>query len=118
MGPILFESVSATMPAGKVNLYRLLRQLETKEEQINFLREHKLIPETMTCIKCLDTLKFRLNLVYPLFSKASKFQYFKFPCNPAEKIASRNRSTGPIRYTSADMCVYKFMKMSPSHIFF
>ena len=71
------------MPAGKVNLYRFLRQLETEEEQINFLRKHKLIPETMTCIKCLDIL----NLVYPLFSKASKFQYFKCPCHPAEKIA-------------------------------
>lgn len=71
------------MPAGKVNLYRLLRQLETEEEKINFLRKHKLIPETMTSIKCLDTL----NLVYPLFSKASKFKYFKCPCNPSEKIA-------------------------------
>ena len=61
------------MTAGKVNLYRLLRQLETEEEQITFLRKYKLIPETMTCIKCLDTL----SLVYPLFSKASKFKYFK-----------------------------------------
>ena len=33
------------MPAGKVNLYRVLCQLETEEEQINFLRKHKLIPE-------------------------------------------------------------------------
>ena len=41
MGPIKFESVSATMPAGKVNLYRLPCQLETKEEQITFLRKHK-----------------------------------------------------------------------------
>ena len=66
------------MPGGKVNLH----QLKTEEEQITFLQEHKLIPENMTCLKCSDTL----NQVYPLFSKASKFKYYKCPCNPSEKI--------------------------------
>ena len=70
------------MPGRKVNLYRLLHQLETEEEQITFLQKHKLIPENMTCLKCADTL----NQVYPLFSKASKFKYYKCPCNPSEKI--------------------------------
>ena len=31
------------MPGGKVNLYWLLHQLETEEEQITFLHKHKLI---------------------------------------------------------------------------
>ena len=70
------------MPGGKVNLYWLLHQRKTEEEQITFLQKHKLIPEKMTCLKCSDTLK----QVYPLFSKASKFKYYKCPCNPSEKI--------------------------------
>ena len=71
------------MPGGKVNLYWLLHQRKTEEEQITFLQKHKLIPEKMTCLKCSDTLK----QVYPLFSKASKFKYYTCPCNPSEKIS-------------------------------
>ena len=78
----MFESVSSTMPGGKVNLYWLLHQRKTEEEQITFLQKHKLIPENMTCLKVSDTLK----QVYPLFSKASKFKYYMCPCNPSEKI--------------------------------
>jgi hypothetical protein len=36
------------MPGGKVNLNRLLHQLETEEEHIPFLQKHKLIPSPAT----------------------------------------------------------------------
>ena len=72
------------MPATgqKISLYRLLRQLETQENQWNFLREHKLIPDTLDCNKCFSTLE----KVYPLSNPGAKFKYFRCPCSPNDKI--------------------------------
>ena len=67
---------------GKVNLFRLFRQLETPEDEFVFLREKKLIPESLPCKECNS----EMSRIYPLSNpSAAKFKYYKCPCSPKEK---------------------------------
>ena len=66
----------------KLNLYRLLRQIETSTDQMEFLRELNLLPTTMDCEHCCKTL----TKIYPLNNADAKFKYFRCKCSNSEKI--------------------------------
>ena len=66
----------------KVNLYRILRQLQTIENQYAFLREHKLLPETINCPNCQTNL----HQVYPINNPGAKFKFFRCSCSSNVKI--------------------------------
>ena len=66
----------------KVNLTRLLRQVQNQDDHEKFLHKHGLLPEHVECDKCKD----KLDQVYPLNNPRAKFKYFKCACSPREKI--------------------------------
>ena len=66
----------------KVNLHRLLRQVNTQKEQEDFSIKHGLQPKNTECPNC----KTNLTQVYPLNNPAAKFKYFKCSCSPRDKI--------------------------------
>ena len=66
----------------KVNLTRLLRQVQNQVDQEKFTHKHGLLPDHVECDKCKD----KLDQVYPLNNPAAKFKYFKCACSPREKI--------------------------------
>ena len=66
----------------KLNFYRLLRQLESSEEQWEFLRTHKLLPSSIECEKCFKTL----TKVYPLSKPDAPFKYFNCKCSKKVKV--------------------------------
>ena len=74
--------MTAPGPGAKVNLYRLLRQVQNQEEQEKFFHQHGFLPKIVECGKCKDNL----SQVYPLNNPAAKFKYFKCFCSPREKI--------------------------------
>ena len=67
--------------AGKVNLYRLFRQVESPEDEFAFLREKNLIPKSLPCNKCNT----EMTKIYPLSRPSAKFKYYVCPCSPREK---------------------------------
>ena len=74
--------MTAPVQQPKVNLHRLLRQVQTQKEQEDFFIKNGLLPKNIECPKCKDNL----TQVYPLSNPAEKFKYFKCSCSPREKI--------------------------------
>ena len=71
------------MPAGeKVSLWRLLRQMQTPEDEFKFLIRNKLVPETAKCKQC-DGL---LDKIYPINDPGAKFKFFRCPCSNKNKV--------------------------------
>ena len=77
------------MPSGqKVSLHRLLRQLETPEQQHNFLITNHLIPETAICENCNGLL----DKIFPLNNPSAKFKFFRCPCSHDKKLPINKES--------------------------
>ena len=74
--------MAAPLQQPKVNIHRLLRQVQTQKEQEDFFIKNSLLPKNIECPKCKDNL----TQVYPLSNPAEKFKYFKCSCSPREKI--------------------------------
>ena len=71
------------MPPGqKVNLHRLLRQLETPEQQYHFLTSNNLIPKTAICEHCNGLM----DRIFPLNNPSAKFKFFRCPCSNSNKV--------------------------------
>ena len=66
----------------KLNLYRLLRQIETSGDQMEFLREQNLLPRSIDCENCCKTL----SKVYPQNNPEAKFKYFRCKCSNSKKV--------------------------------
>ena len=64
----------------KVNLTRLLRQVQNQEDQEQFSHKYGLLPKHGECNKCMD----KLDQFYPLNNPAAKFKYFKCACSPRD----------------------------------
>ena len=74
--------MTAPVQKTKVNLHRLLRQVQTQKEQEDFFIKNGLLSKNIDCPKFKDNL----TQVYPLTNPAAKFKYFKCSCSPREKI--------------------------------
>ena len=66
----------------KLNLYRLLRQIETSEDEMEFLRSQNLLPRTIDCENCCKTL----SKLYPKNNPEAKFRYFRCKCSHNKKV--------------------------------
>ena len=66
----------------KLNLYRLLRQIETSEDQMEFLRSQNLLPRSIDCENCYKTL----SKLYPQNNPEAKFKYFRCKCSHSKKV--------------------------------
>ena len=79
---IYFRLFLFDMTGKKINLYRLLRQVETKAAEREFLFKHNLLPREVQCPGC-DS---KLVNIYPVNNPNRKFKYFRCSCNSAVKI--------------------------------
>ena len=68
-------------PGPKLNLYRLLRQIERSEDEMEFLRTQNLLPRTIDCCKTLGK-------VFPQNNPEANFQVFLLQMQPKQKGAA------------------------------
>ena len=66
-------------PGPKLNLYRLLRQIERSEDEMEFLRTQNLLPRTIDCCKTLGK-------VFPQNNPEANFKYFCCKCSHNKKV--------------------------------
>ena len=66
-------------PGPKLNLYRLLRQIERSEDEMEFLRTQNLLPRTIDCCKTLGK-------VFPQNNPEANFKYFCCKCSQNKKV--------------------------------
>ena len=66
----------------KLNLYRLVRQVENHGDAVEFLREKELLPRSIDCEHCFKTL----TKIYPENNPVAKFKYFRCKCEKRKRI--------------------------------